>query len=142
MEKEIKNKVKKRKRTYLSTRLEAVKAYREGEAASKIAERIGVSEAAVYLWINKYKSKSKRFFDTFLNSNNNDKLTTRTVDTPAPAVEENYHSLAEDFGLLQFDNNKTDNADNTELNFCPHCGTDIKAVRIALETCKSIKQHA
>ena len=136
-----------RRKISLETKMEAIHAYQRGERVSEIANRLNGCPISIYNWIKSYKFDPERFIKRHGSLKTNDTTdatdTTATTDLVAKVVEdiragktvEHSRSFAEDFGFSQEPSHNS----NIELKFCPCCGTNIKAVRIALETCKEIK---
>ncbi len=126
---------KNRKTFSLETKLEAVKAYKKGESVASIAKRIDSKGINIYQWVAQHRANPKIFINKVKNKNR-EKLVTKVVeDIRAGKTGEHSRSLVEDFGF----NQEASNNSNVELKFCPCCGTNIKAVQIALETCQEIK---
>ena len=130
-----------RRKISLETKMEAIHAYQRGERVTEIAERFNSAPISIYYWIKSYKLNPEGFVKRHGNLKTDD--TTATTDLVAKVVEdiragktvEHSRSFAEDFGFSQEPSHNS----NIELKFCPCCGTNIKAVRIALETCQEIK---
>jgi transposase-like protein len=130
-----------RRKISLETKMEAIHAYQRGERVSEIANRLNGCPISIYNWIKSYKFNPEGFVKRHGNLKTDD--TTATTDLVAKVVEdiragktvEHSRSFAEDFGFGQEPSHNS----NIELKFCPCCGTNIKAVRIALETCQEIK---
>jgi transposase-like protein len=128
----------------LETKIEAIHAYKKGNSITEIAGRFNGSSNSIYNWIRSYKLDPEAFVKRHGNLKTNDTTaTTATTDLVTKVVEDiragktgaHSRSFAEDFGISQEPSHNS----NIELKFCPCCGTNIKAVRIALETYQEIK---
>lgn len=125
---------KQRHRCTSQEKLEIINKYKKGEAASEISKIFNVSVSTIYKWFNDYTLDPKGFV-------RNNKKTKATL--PAFSVTDNIvsdknehtRSLLDDF----IETPEPSYNSNNELKFCPCCGTNIKAVRIALETYQEIK---
>jgi DNA-binding transcriptional ArsR family regulator len=112
-----KNLRKKSKRYDTNTQVEVLTAHASGELVSSIAKRFGMHPSTIYAWINALNESEK-------------------TDKPKKsATVEKANSIAKDFGVSR------EVSSSVDLKFCPCCGTNIKAVRIALETCQQINGH-
>jgi transposase-like protein len=115
-------------------RATVVSAYQDGAAVSAISKKYGVHIATIYNWL---RAANARESDTdSKKSDDRAALLARVIDDIKNGrTTEQSRSLSADFGVTTV-NDKP--AANTELNFCPCCGTNIKAVRVALETVQEL----
>lgn len=131
-------KTKKRVRFSYSDEIKAkaVELYNQGVPVVKISNELKIKAAcAIYTWIRKASEKS--------NASKSKKKLHPTVSEVISAITKNRkgeeaYSLASDFGIsANTENRETNNP--VELKFCPCCGTNIKAVMIALQTCQEMR---
>lgn len=119
----------------LKTKMEAINAYKKGERVADISARLNIKTNRIYSWIKSHSLNPEKFAKRQRNINTTDLVTKVVEDIRAGKKVAHSRSFAEDFGLSQ----ESSNNSNVELKFCPCCGTNIKAVQIALETCQEIK---
>lgn len=132
------NKIPHHRRTHsLEMKMQALDAYKDGEVVSSIGNRFKINPCVIYNWIKKYNR------DGGFSRIGGDKKPEAAVaaviaDIKAGRTKESAssRSLAEDFGVA----NPAANNSNIEVKFCPCCGTNVQAVRIALETCQEIQR--
>jgi transposase-like protein len=114
-------------------KLQVVKAHKKGEAVSSISQRLKLNKSIIYSWIKKYKGGGKAALSRTKKAPGGAAVT--VVDNiKASRTGAQTFSLAEDFGL----DSPISNNSNIEVKFCPCCGTNVQAVRIALETYQTI----
>jgi transposase-like protein len=119
----------------LEVKMEAINAYKKGERMMNITKRLNTTPASIYNWIKSYKRDPQNFAKSHSKVNPTDLVNKVVEDIRAGKKGAHSRSFAEDFGISQ----EPPHNSNIELKFCPCCGTNIKAVRIALETCQEIK---
>lgn len=124
-----------RRKISLETKMEAIHAYQKGERVMEISDRINARPSRIYTWIKSYNMDPKKFAKRHSKVTATDLVAKVVEDIRAGKTVEHSRSFAEDFGFSQEPSHNS----NIELKFCPCCGTNIKAVRIALETCQEIK---
>lgn len=108
---------KKSNRYDIDTQVEVLTAHAKGELVSSIAKRFGMHPSTIYAWIHAFNESEK-------------------TDKPKKSAPvEKANSIAKDFGVSR------EVSSSADLKFCPCCGTNIKAVRIALETCQQLNGH-
>lgn len=131
------NKAPRRRATHsLETKMQAVDAYKEGEVVSSIGNRLKVNPCVIYNWINKFNRDGG--FKRSGGSKEPEAMAAAVIaDIKSGRAVGSACSLAEDFGVASH----TTNNSNTEVKFCPCCGTNIQAVRIALQTCQEVSQR-
>lgn len=109
-----------------------VLAYHNGRSVRALSEEYGIHVLTIYKWLNG-KVRSRKNANAEANAAFVEKVIKDINNSKDPAHS---NSLAVDFGIGSDESNNS--ASKVELNFCPCCGTNIKAVRIALETCQEI----
>ena len=124
-----------RRKFSLETMMEAINAYKKGERVLEISDRLNTRPDRIYNWIKIYNKDPKKFAKRHGKVAPTDLVTKVVEDIRAGKTGAHSRSFAEDFGISQDPSHNS----NIELKFCPCCGTNIKAVRIALETCQEIK---
>lgn len=124
-----------RRKISLEIMLAAINAYRKGERVMEISARLNARPSRIYNWIKIYNMDPKKFIKRHSKVVTTDLAAKVVEDIRAGKTVEHSRSFAEDFGFSQEPSHNS----NIELKFCPCCGTNIKAVRIALETCQEIK---
>ena len=124
-----------RRKISLETMMEAINAYKKGERVMEISERLNARPSRIYNWIKSYNRDPKKFAKRHVKVAATDLVTKVVEDIRTGKTGAHSRSFAEDFGISQ----ESSHNSNIELRFCPCCGTNIKAVRIALETCQEIK---
>lgn len=125
----------------LDMRMKAVELYKQGYSVREIAKELKISIPAIYVWINKAglafhgkkRAKSKRAKRNKLHPS----VSKVINDIRKEQSDVETHSLASDFGISANTDKETDSA--IELKYCPCCGTNIKAVLVALQTCKELR---
>lgn len=130
------NKAPRRRATHsLETKMQALDAYKEGETVSSIGKRLKTNPCVIYNWINKFNRDGG--FKRSGGSKEPEAMVAAVIaDIKSGRTRDSTRSLAEDFGVSSPD---ADNS-NIEVKFCPCCGTNMQAVRIALETCHEIQR--
>lgn len=109
-----------------------VLAYNNGRSVRALSEEYGIHTLTIYKWLNG-KVRGRKNANAEANAAFVEKVI-KDINNSEDTAHSN--SLAVDFGIgLDESNNSTS---KVELNFCPCCGTNIKAVRIALETCQEL----
>jgi transposase-like protein len=116
-----------------AAKLQVVKAHKKGESVSSISQRLKLNKSIIYNWINKYKGGGKAALSRTKKAPGVTSVTMIDNTKPGRAGAQTF-SLAEDFGL----DSPASNNSNIEVKFCPCCGTNVQAVRIALETYQTI----
>lgn len=116
---------------------EAVELYNKGIPATTIADKLKVTNQSIYTWIRQAAQK------TAVNKSNNKSKTHPTVSKAMEDIRTAHnsgetHSLASDFGISENAENR-ETSTPVEIKFCPCCGTNIKAVMIALQTCQELR---
>jgi hypothetical protein len=119
----------------LEIMMQAINAYKNGERVMEISNRLNISPDHIYNWTKSYNNDPKKFAKRYGKVDTTDLVTKVVDDIRAGKTGAHSRSFAEDFGISQEPSHNS----NIELKFCPCCGTNIKAVRIALETCQEIK---
>lgn len=131
-------KTKKRIRLFYSDEIKAkaVELYNQGVPVVKIKNELKIkSVCVIYIWIRKALEKSDA-------PESKKKLHPAVSKVISAITKERkggeVYSLASDFGIsANAEKEETDNS--VELKFCPCCGTNIKAVMIALQTCQEMR---
>lgn len=119
------------------SKVEAVKMYNKGIPVTTIADKLKVSSHSIYAWIRQAAQKT---------NGNKSKNKSKMHPTVSKAMEDirnehnsgETHSLASDFGISENAENR-ETSTPVEIKFCPCCGTNIKAVMIALQTCQELR---
>lgn len=131
------SKSKKQRKSLYSDKVKAkaVKLYNQGVSVIKISEKLKLKAPSVYSWIQAARKASAH------KSNENE--VHPAVHKVINSIRKEQaggeaHSLASDFGINENAENR-EAINPVELKFCPCCGTNIKAVMIALQTCQEIK---
>lgn len=119
----------------LEIMMQAINAYKNGARVLEISNRLNISPDRIYNWTRSYNKDPKKFAKRYGKVAPTDLVTKVVEDIRAGKTGAHSRSFAEDFGISQEPSHNS----NIELKFCPCCGTNIKAVRIALETCQEIK---
>jgi transposase-like protein len=119
----------------LETKMEAIRAYKKDERVVEISKRLNVPVQSIYTWIKKYNTNPKKFMQKRAKVAPAALVSSVIEDIKSGRTGEHTRSFAEDFGVSP----SSSHSSNVELKFCPCCGTNIKAVRIALETFQEIK---
>lgn len=123
-----------RRKISLEIMMEAINAYKKGERVMEISDRINARPSSIYNWIKSYNRDPKKFAKRHSKVTTTDLVTKVVEDIRAGKTGVHSRSFAEDLGISQEPSHNS----NIELKFCPCCGTNIKAVRIALETYQKI----
>jgi transposase-like protein len=119
-----------------------VDAYNNGTPVGTLSVDFGVPAASIYNWIRVSNNgkPQKRGRKPGVPNSRKPSIPNSLVQRVMQDIEHEYdteqsHSLATDFTANPAISKPEA---NTELNFCPCCGTNIKAVRVALETCQEM----
>lgn len=115
-------------------RAQAVAMYNGNVKVEDIAKNFGVSTFTIYSWIKSTKNKKK-----FKSKNKIHPAVSKVIeDIRNEQAGGETHSLASDFGISANAESR-ETSTPVELKFCPCCGTNIKAVLIALQACKELR---
>lgn len=119
------------------TKAKAVKLYKQGMSVVKIVEKMKLKVPTVYNWIRLAAEK-----EAGNKSNNKNKIhpdVSKVIeDINNEQAGGEMHSLASDFGISANAESR-ETSTPVELKFCPCCGTNIKAILIALQACKELR---
>ena len=127
-------KVRRHKWRPQEVRAQAVAMYNENVKVEDIAKNFGVSTFTIYSWIKSTKNKKK-----FKSKNKMHPAVSKVIeDIRNEQSSGETYSLASDFGISA-NTDTRETGTPVELKFCPCCGTNIKAVLIALQACKELR---
>jgi transposase-like protein len=129
--------IARRRRTHsLETKMQVIDACKKGEAVSAIGSRLNLNPCVIYNWINKF-SRDGSFTSSGGNKEPEAMVAAVIDDIKSGRTRERAFSLADDFGVSSAASNNS----NIEVKFCPCCGTNMQAVRVALQTYQEVSQR-
>ena len=114
---------------------------KQGTLVPDAAQKYGVHFSTIYAWLKEAgvewtRGKGGRKSGQSTKNSANQALVHKVIsDIQKGKMREETRSLADDFNVTSAGKTQPD----VELNYCPCCGTNIKAVRIAMETCQEAK---
>lgn len=126
----VRNRIK-RKRSYWAatdTKAKVFELHAQGVSVAQIAKKLKLKVPSIYSWLKKAK----------LEGNRHPYVSKVIEDIKNEQRGGASHSLASDFNI-DANLNTRETSNSIEINFCPCCGTNIKAVLIALQACKELR---